>query len=194
MRGRSPAPSRSGSPLDLPERAGPYWATRPVECCHGEEEAAGPEWSPRYPAQVRADETPQSATSTFDVRVGCDVQSIKDVRASIDTSGERYLRRVLSDAERAGATRFATPELVARYVSGRFAAKEAVYKVLRGPSDVAVSWPQIEIIADETGGPRVRLSGAAAELSAAAGIDQIAISISHAASFSFAVATAIAAP
>ncbi|MFC5500814.1 holo-ACP synthase [Lysinimonas soli] len=137
---------------------------------------------------------PGSTTTAFEVRVGCDVQSIDDVRASIDAAGERYLRRILGDGERAEAARLPNPELVARYASGRFAAKEAVYKALRGRPDMPLGWPQIEIIADETGAPRVRLRGAAAELSAAAGIDDIAISISHAASFAFAVATAIATP
>ena len=135
---------------------------------------------------------PESMTNAFEVRVGCDVQSIEDVRASIQDAGERYLRRVLGDDERAEVALLATPELVARYVTGRFAAKEAVYKALRGRPDVALGWPQIQVVADEAGAPRVRLSGAAAELSAAAGIHDIAVSISHAAPFAFAVATAIA--
>jgi holo-[acyl-carrier-protein] synthase len=135
---------------------------------------------------------PGSTTNAFDVRVGCDVQSIDDVRAAIDASGDRYLRRMLGAAELVVAGGLSSPELVARYTSGRFAAKEAVYKVLRGRPDTALGWPQIEILADETGAPRVRLSGAAAELSAAAGIDDIAVSISHAELFAFAVATAVA--
>jgi holo-[acyl-carrier protein] synthase len=136
---------------------------------------------------------PESMTNSFDLRVGCDVQSIENVRAAIEDAGERYLRRVLGDDERAEASLVGTPELVARYVTGRFAAKEAVYKALRVRPDVALAWPQIEILADESGAPHVRLSGAAAELSAAAGIDHIAVSISHAEPFAFAVATAIAA-
>ena len=135
---------------------------------------------------------PKTITGAFEVRVGCDVQSIDEVRAAIDTGGEHYLRRVLGDGERAESAHLVSPELVARYTSGRFAAKEAVYKALRIRPDIALGWSQIEIIADETGAPRVRLGAAAAELSAAAGIDEIAISISHAASFAFAVATAIA--
>ena len=137
---------------------------------------------------------PRHEASGWEVRVGCDVQSIDDVRASIADAGERYLHRVLGDGEYAEAARLPTPELLARYVSGRFAAKEAVYKVLRGRPETTLGWPQIEILADETGAPRASLSGAAAELCATAGIDEIAISISHASSFSFAVATAIAAP
>ena len=130
----------------------------------------------------------------YEVRVGCDVQSIDEVRAAIGAAGERYLRRVLGDEERAEVILLASPELIARYASGRFAAKEAVYKALRIRPNIALGWSQIEIIADETGAPRVRLHGTVAELSAAAGIHDIAISISHAESFAFAVATTIATP
>jgi len=135
---------------------------------------------------------PKLTMGGFEVRVGCDVQSIDDIRAALTTHGDGYLRRVLGEGERAEAARLTSPELVTRYTSGRFAAKEAVYKALRGRPDVALAWPQIEIIADERGAPHVRLSGTAAELAAAAGIDEIAISISHADSFAFAVATAVA--
>ncbi len=135
---------------------------------------------------------PISTTRAFEVRVGCDVQSIDDVRASLDAAGDRYLRRVLGDGERAEASTLTSSELVIRYASGRFAAKEAVYKALRVRPDASLGWTQIEILADDIGAPRVRLSGSAAELSAAAGIEDIAISISHAASFAFAVATAVA--
>jgi holo-[acyl-carrier protein] synthase len=135
---------------------------------------------------------PRVTTDPFDVRVGCDVQSIDEVRAAIAASGDRYLRRILGDDELAEVSGLSTPELVARYTSGRFAAKEAVYKALRGRPDTALAWPQIEVLADESGAPRVRLSGAAAELSAASGIDDVAVSISHATGFVFAVATAIA--
>lgn len=126
------------------------------------------------------------------MRVGCDVQSVDDVRTAIETHGDHYLRRMLGDGERAEAARLPTPELVARYASGRFAAKEAVYKALRGQPNAPLTWPQIEIVADDAGAPRVRLSGAAAELSTSAGIGDIAVSISHAAAFAFAVATAVA--
>lgn len=135
---------------------------------------------------------PVSTTHAFEVRVGCDVQSVDDVRASIDAAGDRYLRRVLGEGERAEVSALATPELVVRYTSGRFAAKEAVYKALRVRPDAALAWAQIQILSDDAGAPHVRLSGSAAELSAAEGIDDIAISISHAASFAFAVASAVA--
>lgn len=127
----------------------------------------------------------------FQVLIGCDVQSVDDVRAAIDASGDRYLHRLLGDDERVEAARLRTPELVVRYVSGRFAAKEAVYKALRVSPGTALPWPQIEILSDDGGAPRVTLRGTAAGLAAAQGVDDIALSISHAGSFAFAVATAL---
>jgi holo-[acyl-carrier protein] synthase len=135
---------------------------------------------------------PGSTMGAFEVRVGCDVQSIDEVRAAIGANDDRYLRRLLGDEERAEVARLATPDLVARYATGRFAAKEAVYKALRCPPGTALPLSQIEVVADEHGAPHVRLHGTAAELSAEAGIGDIAVSISHAPSFAFAVATAIA--
>jgi len=129
----------------------------------------------------------------FEVRVGCDVQSVADVRAGLADHRGRYLRRVLGDDERAEAERLERDDLIARYVAGRFAAKEAVYKALRGRPEIGLPWSEIEIVADETGAPRVRLHGAAAALAAGAGIAEVAVSISHADPFAFAVATAIAA-
>jgi holo-[acyl-carrier protein] synthase len=128
----------------------------------------------------------------YDVRVGCDVQAIDEVRASIDASGDRYLHRILGDDELIEVGRLAGPELVARYACGRFAAKEAVYKVLRGRPDTGLGWRQIQIVGDESGAPHARLAGEAAELAAGAGIGEIAVSVSHTGSFAFAVATAIA--
>jgi holo-[acyl-carrier protein] synthase len=131
------------------------------------------------------------ATSGIEVRVGCDVQSVAEVRAALADHRGRYLRRVLGNDERAEVESLDRDELVARYVTGRFAAKEAVYKALRGAPDVALPWSQIEIVADESGAPRVRLHGAAADLAAGAGIGEVAVSISHAEPFAFAVATAV---
>lgn len=43
-------------------------------------------------------------TDSFDVRVGCDVQSIDELLAAIAASGDRDLRRVL-DEDETGAPR-----------------------------------------------------------------------------------------
>jgi len=58
--------------------------------------------------------------------VGCDLTNPLDVAASIEQFGDRYLRRIYTDAELAGC---AGPILSQR-LAARFAAKEAVAKVL----------------------------------------------------------------
>ena len=133
--------------------------------------------------------------SGFDVRVGCDAQSVEDIRAAIEDSadsGARYLRLLFSADERALIRRLTSGAEVVRYVSGRFAAKEAVFKVLRIRPDVPLPLSQIEILADEGGAPLVRFRGTARELSIAAGVGRVTVSISHTAWFAFAVAVAVA--
>ena len=79
------------------------------------------------------------------LRVGTDLVHVPDVAASIDRFGARYLHRVYTDAEldtcRSGAGGWSPERLAAR-----FAAKEAVLKVLR-PAD-GVSVRDIEVGAD----------------------------------------------
>ncbi|UOE42765.1 holo-ACP synthase [Agromyces larvae] len=127
------------------------------------------------------------------VRVGCDVQSIIDIREGLVDFGDRYLRRILSDAERASIVGDVTDASVVRYTAGRFAAKEAVFKILRWGPEQAFGWPDIEILADTVGAPTVRLTAPAEALALGEGIEEISVSISHATPFAFAVATALVA-
>ena len=57
-------------------------------------------------------------------RVGCDLASTAEVRESVATFGQRYLRRIYTDAELVACQ--GRPERLA----ARFAAKEACAKVL----------------------------------------------------------------
>ncbi|MDJ0114611.1 4'-phosphopantetheinyl transferase superfamily protein, partial [Rhodococcus erythropolis] len=61
-------------------------------------------------------------------------------------------------------------------LAARFAAKEAVVKVLR-PGDVPVPWNSIEITRAEWGGCGVTLSGNAAELARAQDLHDFQVSI-----------------
>jgi holo-[acyl-carrier protein] synthase len=60
----------------------------------------------------------------------------------------------------------------------RFAAKEAVMKSL-GVGAGSVPWKSIEVKRAPSGAPSVMLHGAAAELAAARGADEFAISLTH---------------
>lgn len=107
---------------------------------------------------------------------GIDIVRCARVAAVWRAHGERFLERVYTPAERAYCLQGRVA--VAR-LSGRFAAKEAVFKMLgtgwRGP----LRWTDIETLADPLGKPVVRLHGAAAELARRMGIERVLLSLSH---------------
>jgi phosphopantetheine--protein transferase-like protein len=72
-------------------------------------------------------------------------------------------------------------------LAGRWAAKEAVSKVL-GLGVRGIGWREIEIELLATGQPTVRLHGNAARRAEQLGIEAIAVSISHEREYAVAVA------
>ena len=87
--------------------------------------------------------------------LGIDIIKVERIRAALERFGPRFSRRVLTEAER----RYVRdrPETMA----GRWAAKEAVSKVL-GLGVRGIGWRDIEIERLPTGQPAVRLHGRAA--------------------------------
>jgi holo-[acyl-carrier protein] synthase len=110
------------------------------------------------------------------VRVGVDLVSIAEVQRSIETFGDRYTERLFSAHERASCAGDA--RTVAEGLAARFAAKEAAIKVLR-PEGPAGLWRSIEVVRAQSGACDLRLSGEAARLAAAAGIETVAVSLAH---------------
>ena len=110
------------------------------------------------------------------IRVGLDLVSVQTIADSLTAHGDHYLDRVYSAGEvadcRAGDT------VAPQRLAARFAAKEAAFKVLRVGDD-AVAWTDVEVVRDRTGSVGLSLSGRAATLAEAAGISELALSISH---------------
>ena len=127
---------------------------------------------PRLPAGI----VPEGTTE-----LGIDIIRVQRIRAALDRFGDRFSRRVLTEAER----RYVRdrPETFA----GRWAAKEAVSKVL-GLGVRGIGWQDIEIERLPTGQPAVRLHGRAADRAGQLGMDRIAISISHESDYAVAIA------
>jgi holo-[acyl-carrier protein] synthase len=115
------------------------------------------------------------------VELGIDIIRIERIRAALARFGDRFAGRVLTPAERAYVR--GRPETLA----GRWAAKEAVSKVL-GLGVRGIGWREIEIERLPTGQPAVRLHGRAARRADQLEMSQIAVSISH--EKEYAVATA----
>lgn len=120
-------------------------------------------------------------------RIGCDVVNVVDVSRSIDLFGRRYLERMFTARELETCSGPARDQRLA----ARFAAKEAVVKVLR-PFDSALPWNSIEITRELWGGCGVSLSGEAAKLALVQDLQDFQVSISHEADV--AIAMVIATP
>lgn len=123
------------------------------------------------------------------MRVGTDVESVADVATALRQYGARYARRLFTDHEIAscgGLGESAAPGLAAR-----FAAKEATMKILR-PTDTIPPWRSIEIRKQDGGWVELKLTGAAADLAKAAGLEQFTVSLSHGAGVGMATVVAVA--
>ena len=109
--------------------------------------------------------------------VGIDLVDVADAQRLLDRWGERLLRKVLTEQERAYVLRFPHP---AKHIAVRLAAKEAVYKALQSvPGAREIGWREIEVEKSVEGPPSVRLNGGAVEVARAAGVSRISLSLSH---------------
>jgi holo-[acyl-carrier protein] synthase len=104
--------------------------------------------------------------------VGVDIVEISRIQTALARWGERFLLRVYTPAEIA-LSHGRAPQLAVR-----FAGKEAVSKAL-GTGLKGVSWREIEILAEKSGKPYVRLCGRAKARAQELGLTSFAISLSH---------------
>jgi|SRR6185437_3143115 len=109
-------------------------------------------------------------------RVGVDLTAVGEVEASLAAQGDRYLRRLFTDHEVASSQ--GLQGLRAESLAARFAAKEAVVKVLR-PTGPRPEWRDIEVRRHENGACDIVLHGSAATLAASQGIEELQVSLSH---------------
>jgi holo-[acyl-carrier protein] synthase len=115
--------------------------------------------------------------------VGVDLIDIDRIVAVLGRFPDRFRGRVLTAAE----DRYCRgrPEKIA----GRWAAKEAVSKVL-GLGVRGVGWREIEVLPNRAGQPQVVLHGRAAARAERLGLEEVTVSISHERRMAVAVAIA----
>ncbi len=104
--------------------------------------------------------------------IGVDIIEIGRIQQAIERWGDRFLRRIYTDAE-LNLCR-GKPESLAV----RFAGKEAAVKAL-GTGMRGISWKDIEILAEPSGKPLVNLYGQAQEQANDLGLKGLSISLSH---------------
>lgn len=115
--------------------------------------------------------------------IGVDLVDIERIVAVLGKHPERFRRRVLTDAEQRYCGRHV------ERIAGRWAAKEAVSKVL-GLGVRGVGWREIEVLPNWAGAPQVLLHARAAARAASLGLEQVTVSISHERKMAVAVAIA----
>ncbi len=120
---------------------------------------------------------------------GIDLVDFPRIEEMVSRHGSRFLDRVFTATEQsyADANRNGMEKL-----AGRFAAKEAVLKLLGTGWRGKIAWTDIEVVNSETGRPVVNLSGEVKKIADGLGIGQISVSITHTANFAIASAVALA--
>lgn len=119
---------------------------------------------------------------------GIDLVDFKRIEQMLKRHEDRFLDRVFTSAEQAYANsnRDSTQTL-----AGRFAAKEAVLKLMGTGWRGKIAWTDIEVLNNPSGQPQVTVRGEVEKIAARLGVKQISVSITHTANFAIASAVAL---
>jgi holo-[acyl-carrier protein] synthase len=120
---------------------------------------------------------------------GIDLVDCPRIEEMVKRHGERFMQRIFTTAEQAyaGANKNEIEKL-----AGRFAAKEAILKLVGTGWRGKIAWTDIEIINNSSGQPEVTLGGEVEKIAGKLGIKHISVSITHTANFAIASAVALA--
>jgi holo-[acyl-carrier protein] synthase len=108
---------------------------------------------------------------------GIDIVETRRIAHSILEHGQHFLDRVFTAAEQAYCEMNRKRRI--EHYAGRFAAKEAVLKVLGTGWRGGIAWTDVEIVKDPSGQPKVNLSGECEVIARRLGITTWHVSISH---------------
>jgi holo-[acyl-carrier protein] synthase len=120
---------------------------------------------------------------------GIDLVDCPRIEQMIQRHGERFVKRVFTSAEQAYAEKNKNE---VEKLAGRFAAKEAVLKLVGTGWRGKIAWTDIEVINNAAGQPEVTLGGEVRKIADKLGIKHISVSITHTANFAIASAVALA--
>lgn len=114
------------------------------------------------------------------INIGCDLVEHK-MSQNLDWGNNKLIQnRIFSQKE----LEIYSLKKQLRFLSGRFAAKEAILKCLSVGMEDGISLTDIEILQSENGKPNINLSGNVLQISKDLGINKWHISITHSSIFS----------
>lgn len=108
---------------------------------------------------------------------GIDIVETSRIQQMHEEHGQRFLDRCFTPAEQAYCAK--SHKRYYEHLAGRFAAKEAILKVLGTGWRHGIQWTDMEILPNQAGQPIVTLSNITAEIATNLGITQWMLSISH---------------
>jgi len=120
---------------------------------------------------------------------GIDLVDCPRIEEMIKRHGERFVNRVFTANEQAYAEKNKNS---IEKLAGRFAAKEAILKLIGTGWRGKIAWTDIEVINNSTGQPEITLRGEVEKIADKLGIKHISVSITHTANFAIASAVALA--
>ncbi len=123
------------------------------------------------------------------ISIGTDIIECVRIAQMIEKHGEVFLQRVFTQKE----IQYCSSRKAAnQHYAGRWAAKEAVLKVLGTGWAKGIQWTDVEVVNEVSGAPTLVMTGKAAEIARELGIREVMITISHCRAYATAFATGIA--
>lgn len=86
--------------------------------------------------------------------IGLDIVEVSRIQKDIDRYGDKFINRILGEVER---EKFDTRVDKAQFLSGRFAAKEAIIKALGAFFTERPDYSDLQIVNDKSGQPEFRI-------------------------------------
>lgn len=108
---------------------------------------------------------------------GIDIVETARIRRMVQDHGARFLDRCFTPAEQAYCAK--NQKRMYEHFAGRFAAKEAILKVLGTGWSGGIAWTDIEILPAPSGQPQVTLNGECLIVANRLGLKSLHLSISH---------------
>jgi holo-[acyl-carrier protein] synthase len=110
------------------------------------------------------------------VGTGVDITEVPRIAAAIERFGERFLKRIFTDAE----IQYCQSKVnsVERFAA-RFAAKEAALKALGTGLRMGISWREVEVTRMPGGRPTISFRGVAAQFASKLNAKGAHLSLSH---------------
>ena len=110
------------------------------------------------------------------IGIGTDIIECERIAGMLQKHGEEFLNRVFTQREIAYC---GDRKVSDQHYAGRWAAKEAILKVLGTVWAKGIQWTDVEVVNLVSGAPSVVLSNRALEIAQEQGIREVKVSISH---------------